>query len=465
MAGAKARLTGSIQARLSLWLSLAILAVAAVGGIVSFKTAFDEAIELQDDLLHQVAILFDADHLPSPRMAELGKLPGIDEEARVIVQYAGPEDGGQSPQAPGRFLGVPAGVPDGIHSLTLNAEPFRVLLRTLPNGGRILVAQETGMRDEIARDSALRTVLPFVVLVPLLLLVVADLIRKLFKPIAALAAEVNQRDERELAPLPSDHLPAEVRPFVLAINRLLARVAQSVALQQQFIANAAHELRSPMTALSLQAERLAQAEMSGEARARLSPLRLGIERGRHLLEQLLSLARVQSAPGLSEATSVLKVVRRVIEDLMPLADARGADIGVLSDDDVCLNVDGVELYTLVRNLVDNAIRYAPAGGAIDLSVTVDAEAVAFSCVDAGPGIPPEERAKVLDPFYRTPGTASMGSGLGLSIVQAIAGRLGAAIVIDYADPVACVGTRISVRFPRTLLAKDEKAPHPAATHL
>ncbi|PLP99811.1 hypothetical protein CYJ10_15635 [Cupriavidus pauculus] len=97
----------------------------------------------------------------------------------------------------------------------------------------------------------MRTVLPFVVLVPLLLLVVADLVRKLFRPIAGLAAEVNRRDERELAPLPSDHLPAEVRPFVIAINRLLARVAQSMALQQQFIANAAHELRSPMTALSL----------------------------------------------------------------------------------------------------------------------------------------------------------------------------------------------------------------------
>lgn len=449
MAGAKAGLTGSsIQARLSLWLSLAILAVAAIGGIVSFKTAYDEAIELQDDLLHQVAILFDVDHLPSPRMAELGKLPGIDEEARVIVQYAGPATGGQSAQVPGRFLGVPAGVADGVHSLTLNAESFRVLLRTLPNGGRILVAQETGMRDEIARDSALRTVLPFVVLVPLLLLIVADLIRKLFRPISALATEVNRRDESELAPLPSEHLPAEIRPFVMAINRLLGRVADSMDQQRQFIANAAHELRSPMTALSLQAERLSHAEMSEEARARLSPLRQGIERGRHLLEQMLSLARVQSAPSRpASSTSVLQVFRQVIEDLMPLADAHRADIGVLADRDAQLAVDEVELFTLVRNLVDNAIRYSPEGAAIDLAIGLDGDRVVLTCSDAGPGISPDERTKVLEPFYRTPGTASRGSGLGLSIVKTIADRLAGEIRIEYADQINKVGTRVFVTFP------------------
>lgn len=454
MAGAKAGLTGSsIQARLSLWLSLAILAVAAVGGIVSFKTAYDEAIELQDDLLHQVAILFDVDHLPSPRMADLGKLPGIDEEARVIVQYAGPASGGQSPQMPGKFLGVPAGVADGVHSLTLNAESFRVLLRTLPNGGRILVAQETGMRDEIARGSALRTVLPFVVLVPLLLLIVANLIRKLFRPISALATEVNRRDESELAPLPSEHLPAEIRPFVMAINRLLGRVADSMEQQRQFIANAAHELRSPMTALSLQAERLSHAEMSGEARARLSPLRQGIERGRHLLEQLLSLARVQSAPSRpATSTSVLQVFRRVIEDLMPLADAHQADIGVLADHDVQLAVDEVELFTLVRNLVDNGIRYSPEGGAIDLAIGLDGDRVVLTCSDAGPGIPPDERTKVLEPFYRTPGSASRGSGLGLSIVKTIADRLAGDIRMGYVDPVNKVGARVSVSFPAQLIS-------------
>lgn len=453
MAGAKRRLSGSIQARLSLWLSAAILAVAVVGGIVSFATAYDEAIELQDALLHQVAGLFDAEHPPSPRMATLGKLPGIDEEARVVVQYAGPAAHGQAPPEPGKRLGVPAGVADGVHSLTLNNESFRVVLKTLPDGGRLLVAQETGLRDEIARDSALRTVLPFLILMPLLLLIVADLIRKLFRPIAALAHQVEQREQQTqqvFHALPGARLPAEVRPFVLAINRLLAKVAASVDMQRQFVANAAHELRSPMTALSLQAERLAQAEMSDEARTRLQPLRQGIERSRHLLEQLLSLARAQ-ADGSTPATptSVQHVFRRVIEDMMPLADARDADIGVVTNDDAWLDIGEMDLFTLLRNLVDNAIRYSPPHSRIDLSVHDEGDHIVVACTDSGPGIAPPERERILDPFYRTPGTGSQGSGLGLSIVRTIASRHFATIAITYKDETSCSGTRIAIRVPKS----------------
>ena len=150
------------------------------------------------------------------------------------------------------------------------------------------MAQETGVRDEIARDSALRTLMPFLILVPVLLLIVANLVRKMFRPIAALSAEIDQRAEQELHPVEEGHLPAEVRPFVVAINRLLARVNQSMETQRRFVADAAHELRSPFTALSLQAERLAEADMSNLARGRLMTLRRGIERGRSLLDQLLT---------------------------------------------------------------------------------------------------------------------------------------------------------------------------------
>ena len=129
----------------------------------------------------------------------------------------------------------------------------------------------------------------------LLLLVVGDLVRKLFRPIATLAAQIDQRAEQELHPIDEQHLPTEVRPFVVAINRLLARVAQSMDSQRRFVADAAHELRSPMTALSLQAERLAATDLPAPARERLQPLARGIERSRQLIDQLLSLAAVQFA--------------------------------------------------------------------------------------------------------------------------------------------------------------------------
>jgi two-component system OmpR family sensor kinase len=144
-----------------------------------------------------------------------------------------------------------------------------VLVKTTASGERIAVAQESGFRNEIARD-ALRTVMPFLILVPVLLLIVADLVRKMFQPIAALSKEIDQRAEQELHPVEDRHLPVEVRPFAVAINRLLARVGQSMESQRRFVADAAHELRSPLTAMSLQAERLAEAEMSSVARERLT---------------------------------------------------------------------------------------------------------------------------------------------------------------------------------------------------
>ena len=202
----------------------------------------------------------------------------------MIVQglgEAGPSTAGVDA---GGMLPLPATLSDGLHTLEVGSETFRVLVKTTAAGERIAVAQESGFRNEIARDGALRTVMPFLILVPVLLLIVADLVRKMFRPIAALSREIDQRAEQELHPVDDRHLPAEVRPFAVAINRLLTRVGQSMDAQRRFVADAAHELRSPLTALSLQAERLAAAEMSVLARERLTALSQGIERGRSLLD-------------------------------------------------------------------------------------------------------------------------------------------------------------------------------------
>jgi len=450
MAGAKGKLTHSVQSRLSLWVSLAILAVALIGGLFSFATAFREANGMQDDLLRQVSMLFDAQHLPAPHLADAGRLPHSDEEARVIVQSISPP--GLSPGSAGgrQMLAMPASAPDGLRTFNIDRESYRVLIRTLPTGERIAVAQETGMRDEIARNSALLTVLPFLILVPVLLLIVANLVRQMFRPIATLSGEIDQRGDHELHPLPDDQLPTEVRPFVVAINRMLARVSQAMEMQHRFIADAAHELRSPMTALSLQADRLDHAEMSDAARTRLAALRRGIERSRGLLEQLLSLARMQSASAPpSAAISVRHVFRQVLEDLMPLADSRHIDIGVVGEADAHVLIREVDLITLMKNLVDNAIRYTPEHGRVDLSVETSTDAVMMAVTDSGPGITEEERSRIFDPFYRIPGNEAPGSGLGLSIVRAIAERAGAVVTIDYADEAARHGTRVTVRVPGT----------------
>ncbi len=447
MDGLKRRVKGSLRIRLSLWLSLAILGVALIAGVFTFSSAFDEAHELQDDVLRQVAALFDRHHLSLPEGGDRGGAAASDPESRIFVQPLSTTVSGSSGKDARPPLALPQNLLDGMQTVRTGDEAYRVLVQTLGTGQRLAVAQETAVRDEIARDSALRTVMPFLILIPILLLIVADLVRKVFKPVADLAIEIDQRGEHELHPIPAGPLPVEIRPFVAAINRLLMRVEQSMEVQRRFVADATHELRSPLTALSLQAERLADSEMSAVAQERLSALRQGIERGRVLLEQLLALARAQTAAiAPTIPVSVHQVYRRVLEDLMPLAEAKGIDIGVVGESDARVLAAEVDLFTLVKNLVDNAIRYTPAGGRVDLSVSTVDGVTTLAVEDNGPGIPEEARERVFDPFYRVLGSDQIGSGLGLSIVQAIAARTGAIVSLGFASEASRSGLRTTVIF-------------------
>lgn len=450
MDGLKRRLNESVQLKLSFTLSLAILLVAIVAGVFSFLSAFDEAHELQDDVLRQVAQLIDRQRLSPSAPTTDTQLKDVDEESRVIVQRLG--EANPNPSAAGVDAGgalpLPTTLTDGLHTLEVGGKTFRVLVKTTAAGERIAVAQESGFRNEIARDGALRTVMPFLILVPVLLLIVADMVRKMFRPIAALSKEIDLRADQGLHPVEDRHLPVEVRPFAVAINRLLARVGQSMESQRRFVADAAHELRSPLTAMSLQAERLADAEMSELARERLTALRQGIERGRSLLDQLLTLAKAQSAADLPKSpVSVQGIYRRVLEDLMPLAEAKHIDIGVEGTQDAEVWASELDMIAVVKNLVDNAIRYTPEGGKVDLSVGVSQGKAELHIQDNGPGIPLAERNRVFDPFYRTLGSEQIGSGLGLSIVQTIAHRIGAEIRLDFADEVQQAGLHVTVIVP------------------
>lgn len=443
MDGIKGRLTDSLRFRLSAGLATAILCVALIAGMFAFIEAFKEAHELQDDMLRQMAALFDEQHLPVQHLANEGRLADSDEEAEVVVEVL------PSGLSSGQDSRLPATLADGLQTAMVKGESFRILVKPLGSNLRLAVAQETALRDEIARDSALRTVLPFLILVPVLLLVVAALVRRMFKPVSHLSTEIDGRSELELHPIAAAPLPVEIRPFVVALNRLLGRVAQSMEEQRRFVADAAHELRSPLTALSLQAERLAEAEMSEDARKRLATLRQGIERGRNLLEQLLALARAQAAPTAPPAPiSVQQVYRRVLEDLMPLAEAKGIDIGVVEAEDMHIQATEVDLTTIVKNLVDNAIRYTPPGGRIDLWVRQAPDGIALTVEDNGPGLAEAERLRVLDAFYRVLGTEETGSGLGLSIVKTLVERMGGRIALTNAER-SPTGLAVHIHFPAT----------------
>lgn len=440
MDGGKESMNRSLQFKLSLWISLVILLMAVIGGVFSFNSAFHEANELQDDQLRQIAELISVENLPLQRARMQEDERKADSDSRIIVQALRSQNDGHAKDS---SLLLPEFLPDGMQTVMVKGEPWRIFTKTYGTLERIAVAQQTTVRDEIARESALATVMPFIILVPLLLLVVGLLVKQLFMPVKKLASELDHRSEFDLSAISPITLPAEIAPFVAAINQLLLKVEKALILQRQFVANAAHELRTPLTALSLQAERLEVVPLPNEAYERLSTLKAGIQRARLLLDQLLTLAKVQGVqvPAMPQ-TSMRHVLRTVLEDLMPLAQEKSIDIGIVEDCDVSIQASEINVHTLVRNLVDNAIRYTPRGGRVDLSVWTENGQVTLRVDDTGPGIPACERESVLIPFYRLQGTQEIGSGLGLSIVKAIADRIGATVTL--ADVGNACGTGLSV---------------------
>ncbi len=445
MDGFKRRLNESIQFKLSVMLALAILIVAILAGAFSFFVAADEAHEFQDDTLRQIASLINVQHVAISDAKNAGRAISSDEDARVILQYLNPDG---SDVAGAVRLHLPKNLADGLQTVPADGDMYRVLIATGPTGQRFAVAQATSIRDEMASDSAWRTIIPFVILFPILLLILADLVDRMFRPVRALATQIDKRSVGELHPIEVDRFLVEIRPFAVAINRLLVRVEQAMAGQRRFVADAAHELRSPLTALSLQAEHLAEAQMSETARERLSILRRGILRGRNLLDQMLTLARVQSVDQSPCAlVSVQQIYRQVLEDVIPLADAKGMDIGVEGDSDAQLWLHPIELTTLVKNLVVNAISYTDAGGRVDLSVWKEAGRAVLQIQDTGPGISVAERNLIFDPFYRSLGHESEGAGLGLAIVKATVERLDGEITLGFTDEAHQSGLRFRVYLP------------------
>ena len=456
MDGLKARLTNSLQFQLSAWLSGSVVLLALGAGSFSFSTSFEEANELQDDQLRQVASMFDLYDLPirSPRLTGRHDV-SLEPDLQIAAQILG-EPGAQQPPAQSSLLALPLGVPDGLQTVSVNNESWRVLVRPLQSGQRLALGQQTAARDEIARNSALRTILPLVVLVPMLIVLVSVVVRRRLRPVGRLSLELDRRAEHDLAPLPAFRLPSEILPFTSAINRLLSRLSQSTDAQRRFVADAAHELRSPLTALSLQAEGLADAELTPHARGQLDRLRKGVQRARMLLDQLLTLARFQQQQTTppAEAVPASAVLRRVLEDLMPYAESRQIDLGVEQQDDVRLWVREVELHAVMRNLVDNAIRYSVPGGRVDISLRRDVDAVSFEVTDDGAGIAPSERERVFDAFYRVLGTDTDGSGLGLSIVKTMVERAGGSVSLhDAGRDAGSRGLHVVVRLPAGAVAE------------
>jgi two-component system OmpR family sensor kinase len=432
----------SLRDRLLIGIGAFILVTGLAAGGVAFKSSFDEAIELQDSMLVQIGALVAARGVQPP--APVGE--GVDAEARITVEELG--DAGRKAEGAQAPPGLPASLPDGLQTVARGGEDWRLVVRTRVDGSRVAVGQPTAIRDESATNSALRAVLPLAVLIPCLTLLVAIVINRTLRPVLRLADRLDAKRSDDFEKLPLDGVPAELRPFVASINRLLERVGTMVDQNRRFIADAAHELRTPITALGIQAENLDRIDIPLESRARLGVLIQGVRRIAHLLEQLLDHARYDTGPATdAPVTAFDHVARESVADLLPIAAARGVDLGFGRLEAVFVRGGAMALAVMLRNLLDNALRHTPAGGRVDLYLYRDGDDAVVRIEDTGPGIVPADLARVFEPFFRGSHSADEGTGLGLSIVHRIVGGFDGTITIENIAAPERSGLRVTVILP------------------
>jgi signal transduction histidine kinase len=301
----------------------------------------------------------------------------------------------------------------------------------------IQVAQPERVRHERAAQAALRSVVPLLAVAPALALVIGWLVSRSLAPLQRLAVEVRARDSGSLQALPVVDLPDEVLPLVQSLNALLDRLGAALAAQRHFVGDAAHELRSPLTALKLQVQVLRRAPDDASRDDAARALTAGVDRATRLVEQLLALARSEAGPPREAVAAPLaELVRQAMADVGPFAAARGTTLELdVADGADALAVTGdADVSVLARNLIDNAVRYSPHGGHVSVWVGADAahpSAPLLQVDDDGPGIPEADREMVFDRFVRRDNAADQtGSGLGLAIVRQVALRQGADVALS-----------------------------------
>ena len=351
----------------------------------------------------------------------------------------------RSHDAPNEALAPAEGFSD-VRAVGVDWRAFRRIDRE--NGLVVIVAHGIAERDAMVRGLALRLLAPLLVGLPLLAVVLWLAVTRALRPLERLAHEVRGREAGHLAPIAAPDAPAEVEPLVTATNQLFARLEESFAAERRFTGDAAHELRTPLAALRTQAE-VALTTQSDERRRRaLEQVVQGVERATRLVEQMLTLARMDAGDALPAFAPVdlAAVCREAIDDLGAVARARAVEVA-LDAQGVAPQVkgDAVMLFALVRNLLDNALRFAPDAGEVRVIVRQHEGRAAIDVEDSGPGVAPEIRGRIFDRFFRGQDGRGPGSGLGLSIARRVVELHGGTIAAS--SSAALGGLRVEVRMP------------------
>ena len=438
-----ASFTGSLRARLLWFLLAAIVLSAGVQAAVAYRTVLKEADQIFDYHMQQMALSLRAGVPPS---STIGGLRGGGEQNFDFVVQVWTADGLRIFES-AEDAALPQLAVLGFSDVQARSTTYRVF--SLQTRGLVIqVAQDLAVRQRMAGALALRTVGPVALMAPLLMLVVWWVVSRSLAPVARVRRQIAEREADELSPVSEEGLPDEVRPLVQELNLLFDRVRTAFQAQQHFVADAAHELRSPLAALKLQVQGLQRARDDATRELATTRLAAGIDRATQLVEQMLALARHEASAAVGarrEAVDLSEVARLAVSDAIAQAQARHIDIGIARADAATVSGQPEALRTMLRNLLDNAVKYTPEGGRIDIGIVREGDAVVMSVDDSGPGLPAAERVRVLDRFYRAGEPQAPGSGLGLAIVKSIADLHGATVSLAASPSLG--GLRVTVCFP------------------
>lgn len=444
----------SLRRELMVWVLGALSLAAPALVLAAYLMTLGEIDEVLDDSLHQTALLLADRDLAGvfPTQPAVKAVPYADTES-MLVAIARRPDGAllftSQPEISLRFDAAP-----GASIQSANGARWHIF--TVVQADRIVqVAQPTAARHEVAAESASKLLVPLFLLVAMIAALLVFALRRGIRPLGVVNTALGQRGETSLAPLDLHEVPVEVLPLVRTLNDLLGRLGTAFEAQRHFVADAAHELRSPVTALQLQAQLLERAADPAERAAATAELSAGIGRVRRLIEQLLDLSRATaedttSGPGVRESVRLGGLAQAAVVRWSSDAERRQIDLGAAVEIESMVDADPLQLEILLNNLVENALRYTPAQGVVDVVASVIDAHPTLRVVDDGPGVPHDERARVFDRFYRSPralALAEAGSGLGMAIVKAIADRHRAVVSLHGGRDGRGLEVRVSFAVP------------------
>jgi two-component system, OmpR family, sensor kinase len=443
----------SLRIRLLLLLGVAILVATAVQFAASFRAAMQEANDLFDYHMEQIALALQDSAYQQPswyKSSSGGDMAGFD----FVIQIW--TDDGVRVYQSRTYRNLPQRGELGYSNVMLDNGEWRIY--GVQNGTRVIqVAQKLDTRRERAISLAMHSLWPSIPISLLLFAAAWWVVSAALSPLNRIGRDLATRNADSLDPVDARGVPQEVSLLVAELNSLLSRMALALHAQQRFVADAAHELRSPLTALKLQVQTLARAKDETARGQAVGRLLGGVDRASRLVEQLLALARQDplSEAAEMEIIPLTTCIEHAAGDVATVALARHVQLeyGEYTHAEIMGDAEGLRI--LVRNLLDNAVRYAPEHGRVRIDLVASGQVARLTIQDSGAGIPEENRSRIFDRFYRVPGTSTSGSGLGLAIVKAIAERHDATVELGQSE---LGGLAVTVRFP---MPEDAAAPEPA----